>query len=130
MEKKSIISIIFAVFGLAVISFVGFKAYKESERNKQIEKEIGVIRTEAEKIRTNNRELEDKIAYFQTPEFQEKIAKEKLNFQKADEEVVIIKSSPSLKSENVAGDSALPVGASDRAKIPNYQKWWQYFFKY
>jgi cell division protein FtsB len=130
MEKKSVASIAFAIFGLCIIGFVGFKAYKESERNRQIGKEIGAIQAEAEKIRKSNRELEEKIAYFQTPEFQEKVAKEKLNFQKADEEVVIIKSSPSLKSDKEAGDEELAGAFREEDKTPNYQKWWKYFFKY
>lgn len=120
---------IFSVFGLAVIIFVSFKAYKESERNKQIQKEIGAIRTEAEKIQKDNRELEEKIAYFQTPEFQEKVAKEKLNFQKADEEVVVIKSSPSSRAEKAAGEED-EASETVRDSQANYLKWWRYFFKY
>ena len=129
MGKKSIASFLFAVCGLVIISFVSFKAFKESKRNKQIEQEIGVIQAEADKIRKNNQELEERIGYFQTPEFQEKMAKDKLNFQKNDEEVVIIKSSPSL------GGVSAPAEDQSKARVredyrPNHQKWWQFFFKY
>lgn len=130
MSKKSIASFLFAICGLIIIGFVSFKALQEAKRNRQIEQEISAIRSEAEKIRKNNQELEDRIGYFQTPEFQEKVAKEKLNFQKNDEEVVIIKPSPSLKNDDfsaVAGNQAEKSVPDGR---PNYQKWWQYFFKY
>lgn len=130
MGKKPIIPTIFVIFGLGIISFVAFKAYKASERNRKIENEIAAIRTEAEKIRKDNRELEEKIDYFQTPEFQEKVAKEKLNFQKADEEVVVIKSSPSMKAEKENENIDPSVGGAEGEKIPNYRKWWRYFFQY
>lgn len=129
MGKKTIISTIFVIFGLVIISFVAFKAYKASERNRKIENEIATIRTEAEKIRKDNRELEEKIGYFQTPEFQEKIAKEKLNFQKADEEVVVIKSSPSMRPEKEDETKESLVGGAEGEKTSNYRKWWNYFFE-
>ena len=130
MEKKPIASIIFAIFGLAVIIFVSFKAYEESQRNQKIRQEIAAVQFEAEKIQKDNRELEEKIAYFKTPEFQEKIAKEKLDFQKADEEVVVIKSSPSLEAKNDETEMVLPAKELSNPKEPNYRKWWRYFFKY
>lgn len=131
MDKKPVASIIFAVFGLAVILFVSYKAFRESERNRKIEQEIAAVQAEAEKIQKDNRELEEKIAYFRTPEFQEKIAKEKLNFQKADEEVVIIKSSPSLRVEAEEEVQSIPSDQESLGeKEPNYRKWWRYFFNY
>jgi len=130
MSKKSIASFLFAVCGLIIIGFVSFKAFRESQRNKQIEKEIDAIRTQAEKIKKNNQELEERIGYFQTPEFQEKVAKDKLNFQKNDEEVVIIKSSPSARVEKETGDRDLTSNLAAEDKRSNYQKWWEYFFKY
>lgn len=129
MGKKSIASFLFVVCGLAIIGFVSFKAFKENKRNKQIEQEIAKIQAEADKVKRNNQELEERIGYFQTPEFQEKMAKDKLNFQKNDEEVVIIKSSPSVAGiSTVSKDEPKNRVSEDRR--PNYQKWWQFFFKY
>lgn len=129
MSKKSIASFMLAVCGLVVIGFVSFKAFKEVQRNRQIEQEINAIQSEADKIRKNNQELEERIGYFQTPEFQEKVAKDKLNFQKNDEEVVIIKASPSMKVEEEKDDDFSKSAPAQDLRT-NYQKWWQYFFKY
>lgn len=130
MSKKSIASFLFAIGGLVVIGFVSLKAFQEAKRNRQIEQEIEAIRTEAEKIRKNNQELEERIGYFQTPEFQEKMAKDRLNFQKNDEEVVIIRSSPSMRAGKETEGNDLQNNQPKWDLTPNYQKWWQYFFKY
>lgn len=97
MKKRSFFSILFAIIGLVVAGWISYYAVKESKRSRQIENEIETLRQEAEKLRQNNQNMSEKIGYFDTAEFQEKIAKEKLNLQKEDENVAIIKPSPTLR---------------------------------
>ncbi len=129
MRKGSFFSILFVIVGLAVAGWISYYALKESKRSRQIESEIEILRQETEKLRQNNQDMSEKIEYFNTPEFQEKIAKEKLNLQKEGENVAIIKPSPSLRiSENE--DAAIPQKENSFPEKPNYKKWWDYFFKY
>lgn len=128
MKKGSFFSILFAIIGLIVAGWISYYAIKENKRSRQIENEIETLRQEAKKLRQNNQNMSEKIGYFDTAEFQEKIAKEKLNLQKEDENVAIIKPSPTLRiseseEETAEKEATLP-------EKPNYEKWWNYFFKY
>lgn len=128
MGKKSFFSVLFAIVGIIVAGWISCFTFKENKRNKQIENEINILRQEAEKLRENNQEMKEKITYFETPEFQEKMAKEKLNLQKENENVAIIKPSPVAKNTQVTGESDVP--RKEIQEKPNYVKWWDYFFKY
>ena len=83
---------------------------------------------EAEKLRQDNKSLEDKIGYFETQEFQEWEAKKKLNFQKEDESVVVVRPSPSQETNESEPEKKEENGSKE--DMPNYKKWWNYFFKY
>lgn len=128
MKKRSLILAFFVLAGVMIAAVIFYFSFKEAKRNKQIDQEIEKLRQEAEKIRANNQGLQEKISYFKTPDFQEKVAKEKLNLQKPDEQVVIVKPSPSYEivEQKSSNNQELEV-AKD---IPNYKKWWNYFFKY
>jgi len=128
MGKKSFFSILLAIVGLIASGFIGYSAVKENQRNKQIEGEINALKEEAEKLRQNNQEMQEKIVYFETPEFQEKIAKDKLNLQKGNENVAIIKPTPLPKESETNNPSVIKDEAKTEDK-PNYQKWMDYFFK-
>lgn len=112
---------------LSVLSFVAYRAGIENQRKRLIEKEIEGLKKEAEKIEKENRNLTEKIAYFETQDFREKEAKEKLNFQKEGESVAVIKPSP---SQAIVENEKPPVVASSESEISNGQKWWRYFFGY
>lgn len=126
MKNKFLLSIFFAIAGLIAVGFISYFASKENKRNDQIEVEIEKLRQEADKLRQNNQDMEEKIVYFETPEFQEKIAKEKLNLQKENENVAIIKSNPATKEENKENKN-IEQTISFPEK-PNYVKWWNFFF--
>ena len=128
MGKKSFFSILFAIAGIIVAGYISYFALKENKRNKQIESEINNLRKEAENLRQNNEEMSEKITYFETPQFQEKIAKEKLNLQKENENVAVIKPSPVLRSKQETEETSIT--KSTAVEKPNYEKWWDYFFKY
>lgn len=127
MGKKSFFSILFAIAGIIIAGYISYFAIKENKRTRQIESEINNLRSEAEKLRQNNQEMSEKITYFETPEFQERIAKEKLNLQKENESVAIIKPSPVLRSKQLEEETA-PAKESSTQKT-SWEKWWDYFFK-
>ncbi len=111
-----------------IITAIAVLSFKEAKRNNQINDEIEKLRQEADKIRANNKELREKISYYQTPEFQERVAKEKLNLQKPDEQVVVVKPSPYY--EEIEKNLNNNPGQKPEENISNYKKWWNYFFKY
>lgn len=128
-KKRIIISSIFILAGLVAAALLSYRAMKEAKRNQQIAAEVESLQQEAEKIRQDNQNLEERIVYFQTQEFQEREAKEKLNFQKAGEQVVVVRPSPfqEAESERVNEKKENPPAKEER---PNYEKWWNHFFKY
>lgn len=127
MKKKVFLVSITVVFGAIIAGLIFYKAYQEAARSKQIDQEIGGLQQAAEKIRKNNMDLQEKISYYQTPEYQEKRAKDTLNVQKEGESVVIVKPSQTFKEQNVQPTNENSAVAPVEA--PNYKKWWNYFFK-
>lgn len=130
MGKKSFFSILFVIIGVIAAGSISYFAVKENKRNKQIEGEIEILRQEAEKLRQNNQEMKERIVYFETPEFQEKVAKEKLNLQKENENVAIIKPSPSFTENAVPPEKEEVPSGGNTIQKQNYSKWWDYLFKY
>lgn len=127
MKKKISFFAFFFIVGIALAAFISTSAVREAYRNRKIEKEVENLKEEARRIQSENDSLSQRIAYFETSQFQEKIAKEKLNLQKPDENVVVVK--PDVKPEpQVAGSQDEAVG--DEKKVVNYVKWWNLFFKY
>lgn len=116
---------IFARFLIAAfiigIILVASSAWKEMERSKRIEDEVGKLRAEAERIRSENRTLTEKISYFSTPGFKEREAKEKLGMKNKDEEVVSVDTGP-IEAETLPPETAERL--ETEADVPNYRKWW------
>jgi cell division protein FtsB len=129
MKKSGVFSSILIIMVLTAAGFVSYKALKESKRSQQIENEIESLRQEAEKIRQGNNSLQDKIAYFETQDFQEREAKEKLNFQKPNENVAIVKPVPKDENQDSEKKEVEDKVPEETEKISNYQKWWNKFFK-
>lgn len=127
MKKKFSFVIIFFLAGIALAVFISSSAVKQAYRSRKIEKEVENLKSEAAKIQNENNLLSQKIAYLQTPEFQEKIAKEKLNLQKPDESVVVVKQR--IGQEPQVSDVQDQMVAVEQ-DISNYKKWWNIFFKY
>jgi hypothetical protein len=110
---------------------VGYRAYQESERNKEISKEIRFLQDEAHRIDQENRTLSDRIEYLQSDTFREKEAKRILEYQKSDEKVVLIRervgSSRNASSTSSFSEVPLMIEVSHDAE-PNPLKWWREFF--
>jgi len=129
MKKSGVFSSILIFIVLVAAGMVSYKAFKEAKRSQQIETEIESLRQEAEKIRQDNNNLEEKIAYFDTQGFQEREAKEKLNFQRPNENVVVVKPVPEIEYPDPMNNEVENKIPGENEKIPNYRKWWNKFFK-
>ena len=119
--------IIFLV-GVIALIYVSISLSREFQKKQQIQEEIRKLQEEAQKISQENSAIQEKIAYLESSDYQEKEAKEKLNLQKPDEKVVVVR--PSLSEENRAAfsqtEQTMPL--PETPKIPNPKKWWNYFF--
>jgi cell division protein FtsB len=123
-----IFSAIFFLAGLAVLALVGISLGKETYRKKQIQKEIEGLQTEIQKMNQENSELSNLISYFSSREFQEKEAREKLNLQKEDEKMIVLrKEIEAQKVEESSAPEQNDQAATDQS--PNWQKWLRFFFK-
>lgn len=115
-------------FGVVAMIFIGLAIFREMRAKKQIQNEIEKLQIEAEKIQRENILSQEKLAYLESKDYQEKEAKDKLSLQNADEKVVIIKPTVVKNEENKNENTErTQIKILDRE---NYLKWWDYFFKY
>lgn len=125
---RSLAPKLFALVTLVLAIWVGYVASKGLDRSRNIQREVASLQAEARKIERDNRTLRERVGYFQTENFQEEEAKQKLNYQNPDEKVVVVKSSAAVPQENV--ESARPSApALSEDFRPNYEKWWNRFFE-
>lgn len=128
-ENSWLIRIII-LLGIVALVFIVLAISKESYRKQQIQKEISDLQEEAKKIQGDNSRLADKLTYLEGRDYQEKEIRDKLNLQNPDENVVIVKPSPTGKigaPTKVAGEAS---SQELVVKMSNPDKWWNYFFKY
>jgi cell division protein FtsB len=128
-KKKKFISKIlsfrvFVVAGILIIIFLGSALGKEMYREYQIRKEIDSLKSDIEALEKNNYKLSQLVEYYETDEYREAEARKKLNLKKEGENVVIIKPSPlSIERDDFEEK------ADQDNNLPNYKKWWNYFFE-
>ncbi|MFH0929998.1 MAG: septum formation initiator family protein [Candidatus Moraniibacteriota bacterium] len=122
-----IFSGIFFLAGLTVLVLIGISLGKEAYRKRQIQKEIDGLQTQISQMGQENSNMENLIDYLSSTDFQEKEAREKLNLQKGDEKMIVLRKDPlqetSNQPEKTESTTAMPEDTSS-----NWQKWWRTFF--
>lgn len=106
-----IISIILGLYLIVTLSKSIFDLQKKQGRTKEIESSLSGLKSQNEKLKKRLQEVK-------SPEYVEKIARDKLNMAKPGESIVILPEeiqNPKIEVEN-------------KIEIPNYQKWYQLFF--
>jgi cell division protein FtsB len=125
--SAKIFSGMFFLAGLAILVLIGISLGKEVYRKRQIQKEIDGLQAQIGQLGQSNGDMENLISYLSSTDFQEKEAREKLNLQKNDEKMIVLRkdvAGPEIQTPNQdTNRQALPEDNS-----PNWQKWWQYFF--
>jgi cell division protein FtsB len=116
------------ILGVLLFGLIIFAISKETYRKKQAQVEIDKLRQEAEKITRENVELTDKLSYLESRDYQEKEARDKLNMQNANENVVIVE--PGVLQKDKVKETANDNSKKLFVKTTNVEKWWNYFFKY
>ena len=132
-QKKSKLSTrifagLFFLGGLTVLVLIGISLGKETYRKRQIQKEIENLQSQINQLGQENGEMENLISYLSSTDFQEKEAREKLNLQKNDEKMIVLrKEVVSLESQAENNSNNFPIPAEDNS--PNWKKWWKLFFE-
>ena len=127
--KKPIVSLaaLISIGALMVAGLVGVASFKESQISKKIKDMIASLEEQKKTIERENADLKEKIAYFETDDFRERTAKEKLNMQKPDEKVAVVKLSPEEQKEQEFQE----LQTEERnLEVSNPQKWLNHFFSY
>jgi cell division protein FtsB len=102
-----------------VLIFVMVITAKILVQKRIVDREISKLQNQMENIRKDNEKLSSLVQYLNTPEYQEKEAREKLNLRKEGEYVVV------LPQGEVGGTDSVQ---SANSKIPKYKLWYNYFF--
>jgi cell division protein FtsB len=86
-----------------------------------VDREIAKLQSQMDRIKKDNEELSSLIQYLNTPEYQEKEARDKLNLRKDGEYVVV------LPQGDVASASQ---EQNNQNKPSNFKLWFNYFFNH
>ena len=124
--SNKLISGLFFVAGLVVLVSIGVSLGKEAYRKRQVQKEIEDLQSQIKQLGQENGDLNNLIAYFSTPQFQEKEAREKLNLQKDNEQMIILHKDLAAKNQPQASQDKTPAAQNDNS--PNWRKWLNFFF--
>jgi cell division protein FtsB len=127
-KESSGFGLILAIICLffVILGFFGYSTLKEINKKKQVESNIDLLKKEAQKIEKENMELEERLAYLGSNDYKELQAKSKLNLQNPNEDVIIITQETIQKKEEKPQEISNQIFQSK--EIPNYQKWWKFFF--
>ncbi len=118
-------------FAIISLGFLSYSAYKEFSKKKEVESEIEILKQQAEKIKQENMSLEERIAYLGSQDYQKIQAKDKLDLQDPNENVVIITQDLAIPMEETQDFDIQNDNQSAYAteKTSNFLKWWNYFIK-
>ena len=122
-KTKSLLLKLSTILGIIILFFVLYRLSGVVYQQKGTTEEIASLQMEVDRLNKDNQNLEELISYFQTDEFKEKEAKDKLNLVKKGEKVVFLKEKEVIKKKEMPDQK--PEVTVDR---PNYYYWWCYFF--
>ncbi|KKR21410.1 MAG: hypothetical protein UT50_C0008G0010 [Candidatus Moranbacteria bacterium GW2011_GWA2_39_41] len=129
-DKKKVSLVLIKVsllMGMVVLGFVIFAIYKETQQKKQKQLVIDALIEEKNRINRDNATMQEKLAYYSSSDYAEKKSRE-LNMQSPDEHLIVVK--PSMIKKNIIEQLVNISSQEKKESLSNYQKWWNYLFKY
>lgn len=105
-----------------VVFFLLISLAQEVNREWQIQREIQILEAQVHEERTAISQLENLNQYFRTDDFQERLAREKLNYRAPGEEVVLI------PDKDLSNETNEVIRKEEEAETPTYRQWWDVFF--
>jgi len=126
-KKKGFVGRIFSfklffLTGVFIIVFLGVNLGKEYYRERQIQKEIDSLKNDIESFEKDNYKLSQLVELYKTDEWKEIEARKRLNMKKEGESLIII------TEPNDSNGKVLSANIDLDINLPNYVKWWNYFF--
>jgi uncharacterized protein YeeX (DUF496 family) len=112
--------LILSVAGIIVL-FILISLVQEMNRRLQVQREIVTLETQARELEKSIIERESLNQYFRTEAFQERMAREKLNYRAPGEEVVLLSSEYIARPETAAREEPTQAASIQR-------RWWDVFF--
>lgn len=123
-EKNKYILLI--QLGLAI--YLLFTLLISEYKNYKVQRYIDDFDLRNQKIAAENVLLNNDLSYFNSPEYQEKIAKQNLGLINPGEKVLVIQVEDSL-SESQRYEKSIQESEVKRINaLPNHKKWWYYLF--
>lgn len=121
------------VVSLAISIFLGTSLFKEIVNRRQIDEKIKQYKKDIANLEKENSELNQSIDSWTTSRQLEKEARLKLGLKKPGENVVLIIRDDQRRESQLINDNFEVLGGmvveSDKNNLPNYKKWWFFFFK-
>ena len=117
VQPKVIIGVGLSIAVLLVVSLA-----QEMHRRWQIQREVAELEAKVREAERATIELQNLNRYFQTDDFQERLAREKLNFKAPGEEVVLLP-----HGEEAAAEAAEPAEQT-AIETSTAEQWWRLFF--
>jgi len=111
------------IIGFIVFVFAFSAFLRITWQKMQIQGQIDKLKSEADRLEADNKDLTGYLDYFASESFKEREMRLKLNLQKPDERVIIIS-----REENKS-QTETPAPADDKTQmLSNIREWWNYFF--
>ena len=107
---------------VVVVIFVLVSLAQEMNRRLQIQREVASLQQEVRDMEKKVIEMESLNQYFDTDDFQERMAREKLNFRAEGETVVLVTEERREEGPKIAGMQV------EQKKVSTPRKWWHVFF--
>jgi len=116
---------------IIIFIFLSYLVYQEFSKKKVVENEIEALKAQAEKIKQENMNLEERIAYLGSQDYQKIQAKDKLDLQDPNENVVIITQDLDISTQKTQEVDTQNDNQNTYSteKTSNLLKWWNYFIK-
>lgn len=126
MKTKISLMVVFFAVGIILAVVISSSAVRQAYRSKKIENEVEALQEEARRIQSENERISQRISYYSTPQFIEKVSKDKISLQNPDENVIIVSQRQTVENQNV--DEKEESTQTGQLNLPNYVKWWNLFF--
>jgi cell division protein FtsB len=104
---------------LALVIYMMFTVGRLAFRNYQLNSDEKRLRTEISTLSVEIQDLKNKIVYFQSDSYKEKMLRARMNMQKEGEKVVVI--TPEPKAQASVDEE------SKKKNLSNPEKWWDFF---
>ncbi len=127
-KKKNVAGKIFSfkLFILAsvlIVIFLGTNLGREYYRKYQIQKEVDSLKEDISSLERNNYKMSQLIEYCKTDEYKEAQARERFNLGKEGENLIVM-----IESNDNDSEIEIEEKNDGSENLPNYRKWWNYFF--